>query len=158
MTHVTCRLTAKNRDQLRNPTLGSKYTNLYKYSYLLTYSLTPPQQWGRTSLVVSVVAENHRCASVRTVATIWPHAAEVHVHMQWFMAGRLRSLARAYFMAPRRVWSSSDAKPSPESADSLDVDDNICCRVSHTHTHTHTHTTVAPFTTTTQDSIVECSS
>jgi len=23
MTHVTCRLTAKNRDQLRNPTLGS---------------------------------------------------------------------------------------------------------------------------------------
>ena len=90
-------------------------------------------------MVVSVVAENHRCASVRTVATIWPHAAEVHVHMQWFMAGRLRSLARAYFMAPRRVWSSSDAKPSPESADSLDVDDNICCRVSHTHTHTHTH-------------------
>ena len=24
MTHVTCRLTAKNRDQLRNPTLGSQ--------------------------------------------------------------------------------------------------------------------------------------
>jgi len=24
MTHVTCRLTAKNRDQLRNPTLGSR--------------------------------------------------------------------------------------------------------------------------------------
>ena len=23
MTHVTCRLTAKNRDQLRNPTLGN---------------------------------------------------------------------------------------------------------------------------------------
>jgi len=25
MTHVTCRLTAKNRDQLRNPTLGIEY-------------------------------------------------------------------------------------------------------------------------------------
>jgi len=25
MTYVTCRLTAKNRDQLRNPTLGIKY-------------------------------------------------------------------------------------------------------------------------------------
>jgi len=25
MTHVTCRLTAKNRDQLRNPTLDSLY-------------------------------------------------------------------------------------------------------------------------------------
>ena len=24
MTHVTCRLTAKNRDQLRSPTLGSR--------------------------------------------------------------------------------------------------------------------------------------
>ena len=24
MTHVTCRLTAKNRDQLRNPTLGNR--------------------------------------------------------------------------------------------------------------------------------------
>jgi len=24
MTHVTCRLTAKNRDQLRNPTLGNQ--------------------------------------------------------------------------------------------------------------------------------------
>jgi len=23
MTHITCRLTAKNRDQLRNPTLGN---------------------------------------------------------------------------------------------------------------------------------------
>ena len=25
MTHVTCRLTAKNRDQLRNPTLSNEY-------------------------------------------------------------------------------------------------------------------------------------
>ena len=24
MTHVTCKLTAKNRDQLRNPTLGNR--------------------------------------------------------------------------------------------------------------------------------------
>jgi len=24
MTHVTCRVTAKNRDQLRNPTLGNR--------------------------------------------------------------------------------------------------------------------------------------
>ena len=27
MTHVTCRLTAKNRDQLRNPTLGYRVSN-----------------------------------------------------------------------------------------------------------------------------------
>ena len=24
MTHITCRLTAKNQDQLRNPTLGNR--------------------------------------------------------------------------------------------------------------------------------------
>jgi len=29
MTHVTCRLTAKNRDQLWNPTLGYLYVYLY---------------------------------------------------------------------------------------------------------------------------------
>ena len=29
MTHVTCRLTAKNRDQLRNPTLGMGYLYLF---------------------------------------------------------------------------------------------------------------------------------
>jgi len=30
MTHVTCRLTAKNRDQLRNPTLGNRVWATFK--------------------------------------------------------------------------------------------------------------------------------
>ena len=35
MTHVTCRLTAKNRDQLRNPTLGNRvWAN---FTFLLTH-------------------------------------------------------------------------------------------------------------------------
>ena len=37
MTHVTVRLTAKNRDQLRNPTLGKSgtgYLNLLKRTYV----------------------------------------------------------------------------------------------------------------------------
>jgi len=36
MTHVTCRLTAKNRDQLRNPTLGNRVwaTFLFLYDFL----------------------------------------------------------------------------------------------------------------------------
>jgi len=38
MTHVTCRLTAKNRDQLRNPTLGSRvWATFTIYLYSLTY-------------------------------------------------------------------------------------------------------------------------
>ena len=37
MTHVTCRLTAKNRDQLRNPTLGNRVWDSFFLS--LTYLL-----------------------------------------------------------------------------------------------------------------------
>ena len=32
MTHVTCRLTAKNRDQLRNPTLGNRVLATFTFS------------------------------------------------------------------------------------------------------------------------------
>ena len=35
MTHVTCRLTAKNRDQLRNPTLGSRVWATFTFFILL---------------------------------------------------------------------------------------------------------------------------
>ena len=40
MTHVTCRLTAKNRDQLRNPTLGDRVW--------ATFTFFGWQQWGRS--------------------------------------------------------------------------------------------------------------
>ena len=47
MTHVTCRLTAKNRDQLRNPTLDSRVWAtfaLFKFSDLI------PADLGRSEL------------------------------------------------------------------------------------------------------------
>jgi len=34
MTHVTCRLTAKNRDQLRNPTLGNRVWSIFTFFFL----------------------------------------------------------------------------------------------------------------------------
>ena len=34
MTHVTCRLTAKNRDQLRNPTLGNRVWATFTFAFL----------------------------------------------------------------------------------------------------------------------------
>ena len=34
MTHVTCRLTAKNRDQLRNPTLANRVWATFIFTYL----------------------------------------------------------------------------------------------------------------------------
>ena len=46
MTHVTCKLTAKNRDQFRNPTLGNRGATFY-----LTYNIHSKftmQQAGQT--------------------------------------------------------------------------------------------------------------
>ena len=37
MTHVTCRLTAKNRDQLRNPTLGNAVWATFLHTYIRIY-------------------------------------------------------------------------------------------------------------------------
>ena len=34
LTYVTCRLTAKNRDQLRNPTLGSRVWATFTFNYI----------------------------------------------------------------------------------------------------------------------------
>ena len=37
MTHVTCRLTAKNRDQLRNPTLGNRVWATFTSAFVCVY-------------------------------------------------------------------------------------------------------------------------
>ena len=36
MTHVTCRLTAKNRDQLRNPTLGNRVWATFTFMLMIS--------------------------------------------------------------------------------------------------------------------------
>ena len=37
MTQVTCRLTAKNRDQLRNPTLGNRVWATFTFAFVCVY-------------------------------------------------------------------------------------------------------------------------
>ena len=44
MTHVTCRLTAKNRDQLRNPTLGNRVWASFTFFNVLTFLLPKEEQ------------------------------------------------------------------------------------------------------------------
>ena len=39
MTHVTCRPTAKNRDQLWNPTLGNRVWATFTFTFLLAVTL-----------------------------------------------------------------------------------------------------------------------
>jgi len=69
MTHVTCRLTAKNRDQLRNPTLGNRvWADLYLLSFITR----------STQYVVSVVSVSVRLSSRSTAsAAAGGFAAEV---------------------------------------------------------------------------------
>jgi len=43
MTHIACRLTAKNRDQLRNPTLGNR---VWATGYLPFYTNKNPDRWS----------------------------------------------------------------------------------------------------------------
>jgi len=43
MTHVTCRLTAKNRDQLRNPTLGNRVWATFTFLQVVpVWAVRPP--------------------------------------------------------------------------------------------------------------------
>jgi len=49
MTYVTCRLTAKNRDQLRNPTLGNQVWATCTFLVSVCLSVCPV--WARWSLV-----------------------------------------------------------------------------------------------------------
>jgi len=52
MTHVTCRLTAKNRDQLRNPTLGNRVWATFTFTFLAFGGHVPggsAVQWGRAN-------------------------------------------------------------------------------------------------------------
>ena len=56
MTHITCRLTAKNRDQLRNPTLGNQVRATFTFLVLPAtrqrwyFRLYPSKVWGISSV------------------------------------------------------------------------------------------------------------
>ena len=51
MTQVTCRLTAKNRNQLRNPTLGNRVWATFNVTFLVTINGNPVRgrclRWGK---------------------------------------------------------------------------------------------------------------
>jgi len=52
MTHVTCRLTAKNRDQLRNPTLGNRvFATFTIFRSRIRYATEPQNVSGGTDVL-----------------------------------------------------------------------------------------------------------
>ena len=64
MTHVTCRLTAKNRDQLRNPTLGNllwaTFTLFYRTRYRPTNRLNPENSSGARNVQLPLCPLRYR--------------------------------------------------------------------------------------------------
>ena len=61
MTHVTCRLTARNRDQLRNPTLGNRVWATF--TFLVHVIWTKPVELCRWSRRVEGERLHRGCAS-----------------------------------------------------------------------------------------------
>ena len=90
MTHVTCRLTAKNRDQLRNPTLGNRVratfsffnvlrsrAHIYFYNFRRSYAnarvtTNEPTQTGSVLLLRQCDGSAVHSRFGLPVATRWP--------------------------------------------------------------------------------------
>jgi len=88
MTHVTCRLTARNRDQLRNPTLCNRgWTNFFYYlnNYTLAVSALQLMKYGTPSVRV--------CTDPETFLH--------HLSDPLFPADRLSNLLRTFLLESR---------------------------------------------------------
>ena len=66
MTHVTCRLTAKNRDQLRNPTLGNRVWA----TFIFTVNYSPTELQRQRSTTTFRRQLKNFCSSLPTDAGI----------------------------------------------------------------------------------------
>ena len=66
MTDVTCRLTAKNRDQLRNPTLGNRVWASFTFLYREINAVSP-LPWRRCCRNLTVTSSRDSDCSASTV-------------------------------------------------------------------------------------------
>jgi len=76
MTHVTCRLATKNRDQLRNPTLGNRVWATF--TFLVGFGLSSPFRFyrvliGADRLQVDSKSFSETVPGINSlIATHWP--------------------------------------------------------------------------------------
>jgi len=74
MTHVACRLTAKNRDQLRNPTLGSQVWATF--TFLISDATSGCQYCSSSLLVQAMKRPSCNTFAVVVVCVIWPRVVD----------------------------------------------------------------------------------
>ena len=55
MTHVTCKVTAKNWDQLQNPTLGNRVLATCTFLYNLTMLYRPSWDWAKLNALLDII-------------------------------------------------------------------------------------------------------
>ena len=83
MTHVTCRLTAKNRDQLRNPTLGNRVGSTFTF-LTCSYNQVSVAEWlARLTVVWEDPGSNHTadgCVYYDGRCDIQPWARAAHLY------------------------------------------------------------------------------
>ena len=93
MTHVTCRLTAKNRDQLRNPTLGNRvWATFYLVSYVTVTLCTCIRE---RSLTVAICCTHAGTVGDRVRGgAVSESDGRVQLRRRWHTAGLRRAQAQ----------------------------------------------------------------
>ena len=96
MTYVTCRLTAKTRDQLRNPTLGNRvWATFFTYTALRSRSLRPCKY--QTSIVRMHVP--HSAAYLRNLSLFLTQMTRYLLHIGWLWHIFVPYLCQSFFAA-----------------------------------------------------------
>ena len=116
MIYVTCRLTAKNRDQLRNPTLGNRvwatFTFLLEYCAPWHYALTKAQPESLEAVQKRAIHITHNLTRGMPCSSML-----LHVNLD-SLAARIEDLSRRFFRNIRPMDPASclhSLLPSPRS-------------------------------------------
>jgi len=81
--HVTCRLTAKNRDQLRNPTLGNRVWATFTFFILVTV-------FARRTPLLNKLKRNFNSKALREVTPMRSQVRNEFLHAHWRRQGESR--------------------------------------------------------------------
>ena len=130
MTHVTCRLTAKNRDQLRNPTLGNRVWATSTFLYLI-WSRIPTAAVLWTRPLVSICVSTLTCLSplcLNSYIQLY-HALSVYLVLVgvevWTSIQLYHALGVYLVLVGVEIWTSGDLI-SVDAADYSATLGNFC--------------------------------
>ena len=137
MTHVTSRLIAKNRDQLRNPTLGNRVWVTFTFLLILQLLGRPRHLSGGSTLCTSAGGTALRPPSPPQHDLLYPPllvCRDVR-HIAWSISTFTDSCCK-FFWGGFRYYTHTHTHTHAHTHARTHA---------RTHTHTHTHTFNGPF-------------